>query len=396
MKRLLLTLSIIALSLAYVMAEPRMKVSLLTCSEGRNIYELEGHSALRLQTADGSDCIINWGVFDFNAPNFIYRFVKGETDYMVGEAPTEPFVDSYRREGRSVLEQTLRLDSLQTERLMNLIYNNFLPQNRVYRYNYVYDNCATRPLAMIERAIGDTLTLAPPAVPTAERSTFRNAMRHFHSHYPWYQFGIDTALGSGIDTPISEREAAFAPLMLADMIRDARLPSGERLVESEHWLAGGPDAPSAAAAPTPLPLTPMSWSCVILCLALIVSVFQMRGKSVWARWFDTAWFTLTGLEGLVITFLIFVSVHEATSPNWLYLWLNPLCFIGAITPWLKSGNRLEFCYQSVNFALLIALGALFVAGVQSPNPAFIPLMSASGLRAISNIICRARRPLHPA
>ena len=46
---------------------------------------------------------------------------------------------------------------------------------------------------------------------------------------------------------------------------------------------------------------------------------------------------------------------------------------------------MEFCYQSVNFALLIVLGVLFALGVQSPNPAFIPLMAASALRAAAAI-----------
>ena len=89
------------------------------------------------------------------------------------------------------------------------------------------------------------------------------------------------------------------------------------------------------------------------------------------------------MEGLLLTFLIFVSVHEATSPNWLYLWLNPLCFIGAVSPWLKRGKGLEICYQSVNFALLIALTVIFLAGVQSPNTAFWPLMIASAVRSIT-------------
>ncbi len=120
----------------------------------------------------------------------------------------------------------------------------------------------------------------------------------------------------------------------------------------------------------------------------------MRSRPKWGRIFDTMWFSLTGLTGLLLTFLIFVSVHEATSPNWLYLWLNPLCFIGAVAPWLKRGKVLEISYQSVNFALLIVLGGVFLAGVQSPNPTFIPLMLATGLRAVTNImnpLCAKKR-----
>ncbi len=384
MKRILTSLVAIIVALTAA-AAPRAEVSLLTCMEGSDIYELEGHTGLRIRFDNNQDMTVNWGVFDFNSPGFVYRFVKGETDYLAAAFPTDLFLDSYRADGRAVYEQTLALDSLQTERLMELIFENLRPENRVYRYNYVLDNCATRPLALIERALGDTLTLSSPGVPASERNTFRNAMRHFHANYPWYQFGIDTALGSGIDRPVSEREASFAPVMLADMLAGATTSTGTPIVRSSQWLVGGPDTPSASLGPTPLALTPLFWGWAVFAIAFTVTILQMRGMARRGRWFDTVYFAVLGLSGLLLTFLIFVSVHEATSPNWLYLWLNPLCFIGAVAPWLKKGKRLEFCYQSVNFALLIVLGVLLALGVQSPNPAFIPLMAASALRAAAAI-----------
>lgn len=356
-------------------------VSLLTCSPGRNIYELEGHTGLRIQHPMYGDFTVNWGVFDFDSPNFIYRFVKGETDYMAAAAPTGMFLESYRRQGRTVREQVLRLDSVQTERLVGMVMANLRPENRVYRYNYVLDNCATRPLAMVEAATGDTVRLgASPLSPVAGAS-FRNVMRHYHRNYPWYQFGIDLALGSGIDRPISEREATFAPVVLADMMAGEKSHPGEPLVVSDGYLVGSPSSPSAVSGPTPWMLTPMFWASLMLLLSIWVSVRQIGGHAKAARWFDSVFFSLCGLAGLLLTFLIFVSVHESTSPNWLYLWLNPLCFIGAAAPWLKRGKGLEICYQSVNFALLIGLTIIFLAGVQSPNTAFWPLMIASAVRS---------------
>ena len=70
------------------------KVSLVTCAPGRQIYELEGHTGLRLQW-EGNDMVANWGLFDFNSPNFVYRFVKGETDYCAGICPTPYFIHQY-------------------------------------------------------------------------------------------------------------------------------------------------------------------------------------------------------------------------------------------------------------------------------------------------------------
>lgn len=361
-------------------------VSLLTCSEGREIYELEGHTGLRIQHPLYGDFTVNWGVFDFDSPGFVYRFVKGETDYIAAAVSTDRFLEAYRRQGRTVREQTLRLTPDQTDRLVDMIMTNIRPENRVYRYNYVLDNCATRPLMMIEKAIGDTVTLGSKALEGKDAATFRNVMRHYHRNYPWYQFGIDTALGSGIDRPISQRETGFAPVVLADMIAGATTPGGEQLTLSDGYLIGSSATPPAPAGPTPWTLTPMFWASVIFLLAIWVSIRQKQGHAKAARWFDTLYFSLCGTEGLLLTFLIFVSVHEATSPNWLYLWLNPLCFVGAVSPWLKRGKGLEICYQSVNFACLIALAAIFLAGVQSPNPAFWPLMIASAVRSVTNIL----------
>ena len=378
-------LILLAMLLSLTAAASPLRVSLLTCSEGPEIYELEGHSALRIIHPEYGDFIVNWGVFDFNSPGFVYRFVKGETDYMAAPAATGRFLESYCRQGRTVREQVLRLDSVQAETLLLLVMENIKPENCVYRYNYVLDNCATRPLALIEKAIGDTLTLGPTPLTGEDGTTFRNAMRHYHRSYPWYQFGIDTALGSGIDRPITERENTFAPVALERMISTATLPSGEPLVISESYILGTENTPAASAGPTPWYLTPMFWAIVTMVLALWVSIRQYRGSVRAARWYDTIFFTLCGVEGIILTFLIFVSVHEATSPNWLYLWLNPLCFIGATAPWLKKGKCLEIWYQIVNFALLLMLTVIFIAGIQSPNPAFLPLMAASALRSITNI-----------
>ncbi|MDE6393732.1 MAG: DUF4105 domain-containing protein, partial [Duncaniella sp.] len=113
-------ISLFALVIALAASSSPLRVSLLTCSEGGEIYELEGHSAIRIVHPYYGDFIVNWGVFDFNSPGFVYRFVKGETDYMAAPAETQRFIESYRRQGRTVREQVLRLDSRQAEKLVSL------------------------------------------------------------------------------------------------------------------------------------------------------------------------------------------------------------------------------------------------------------------------------------
>lgn len=149
---------------------------------------------------------------------------------------------------------------------------------------------------------------------------------------------------------------------------------------------------------TPLLLTPMFWSIIVFVMAVACSIRQlMSGRfTLPAKLFDTLFFTLLGVCGLILTFLIFVSVHKAASPNWLYLWINPACFAGAVLVWSKRGEKLLNSYQFVNFALLIALAVALVCGAQSPNPAFIPLIAADGVRALSCIITTCRNRCHHA
>ncbi len=352
---------------------PAVRVSLVTCSAGSDIYELCGHTALRVRSGD-MDMAVNYGIFDFNAPNFVYRFVKGETDYMVAAYPFEYFMEDYRRQGRSVTEQPLNLTPQQAEKLIALLDSNLRPENRVYRYNYVKDNCSTRPLSMIERALGDTIALTAPA--KTEGWSFRDAMRHYHKGYPWYQFGIDLALGSGIDYPMSDREKAFAPMMLSEMMKTAVVKdsAGRELpivADTRIIAEGRPDG--GPSSPTPWYLTPMAAAIALLVITVAVTLRDLKRRKI-TCWYDFIIFALYGTAGCVIAFLVFISVHEATSPNILLLWLNPLCLLVSACIFIKKCRRLVILYGIVNFVALILLTLMWPLSGQSINPAFIPLI----------------------
>jgi len=364
-------------SLTALTAGAEWRVSLLTCSPGQEIYELEGHSALRfVNDSIGADVAVNWGLFDFASPGFVYRFVKGETDYMAGAVPTGLFVEQYRREGRGVTEQELALTPDAAERAVELVTDNLLPENRTYRYNYVADNCATRPLAIVERAIGDTLSLGLPEEAIARAGSFRRAMRHYHRYYPWYQFGIDIALGRPIDEPQSVRAMTFSPVALEQMIASARMPDGSPAVRAVRSLA----EPVAVATPRTV-VTPQLAGWLLLGLTLALTLWDMmRGRM--SRGFDAVLFGLFGLAGCLIVFLVFFSVHRPASPNWLLLWLNPLCLLVPALVWSKKGRRLLMWWQMINFVALMGMGAVWIAGVQACNSAFIPLIMSEGVRTL--------------
>ena len=361
-------------------------VALLTCHPGDEVYELEGHTALRFIFSDGKDLTVNWGLFDFNSPNFLYRFVKGETDYRMGATPTVHFLNQYSSEGRRVDQTPLNLTPAEREKLVWLIDSTMRIGSPVYRYNYVLDNCATRPVDYLEKAIGHPLQFADTtALGDKAGTTFRGDMTAFHRNYPRYQFGIDLALGPYIDNTLTSREHLFAPVSLALMVDGAMRPDPENpeayISLSSPRFELLPDLGGGPATPTPWPFSPIA-VCSFFCLiTIIISIIDLHRHSI-SRWFDTIYFNIAGLAGLLLTFLIFVSVHYATSPNWLYLWLNPLCFIGGTLIWIKKYRKAVILYQIINFAAIAALCVVVICGAQAINFAFIPLLAADALRAV--------------
>lgn len=354
-------------------------ISLITCYPGEEIYELCGHSAIRVR-GEGIDSVWNYGIFDFNQPNFVYRFVKGETDYRGASYPFRWFMPEYVESGRRVVEQDLNLTPEEAGRLHEILKESVLPENAVYRYNYIKDNCSTRILNHVDSA-SSTKIIYPDSV---RYGTFRNEMRAYHSGYPWYQFGIDLALGSGLDEKTGSRQEMFVPVEMMRNAASAHFADGRPLVKATRILNQG--TPTATESPTPWYLAPFFWAWLLtLGIACIVAWNIVTGRFYTPVY--VAWFSLLGLAGCVVAFLVFFSEHESTSPNVLILWLNPLQWLFAISVGFRNLRPLGMLMAFYN---IVAVGALLIVSpfiTQSFNPAFFPLMASTvGLAAAYAIL----------
>lgn len=370
MKRFLSVILLICSLLTARAADCDTVISLVNVYAGGDIYQLEGHTALRISVPNrGLDVAVGWGTFDFASPGFVYRFVKGETDYTISAIPWEYFLYGYKYQNRRVVSHRLNLNSEQKTRLIGLIDDNLKPENRIYRYNYVKDNCATRPMSMVEKAVGDTIAYEP----LEEKISYRDVMRQCHANYPWYQFGIDLVLGEGIDYPLTSREIIFAPVVLDKQITAATI-GGKPVVLDTEIVNDVPEA-GAICEPTPWYLTPMCFSCVVLALAIWCSIRDIRRGKI-NKVAHAIFFSGIALVGMLLTFLIFVSVHEATSPNWLYVWCNPLSLIVPTLIWIKKCRKVVKSYYFANFVALLALCIIWAALPQHTDPAVFVLIAA--------------------
>lgn len=133
----------------------------------------------------------------------------------------------------------------------------------------------------------------------------------------------------------------------------------------------------------------MAAAIAVLLASAGVSIADIRRKRI-TRLFDAILFGIYGIAGCLLTFLIFVSVHEATSPNWLYLWLNPLCLLPCGLIWLRRCTQLLRIYQCANLTILTALLCCWYWIPQSANPAFFPLIAAEMIR-VATYLALTRR-----
>ena len=344
-----------------------VRISLLTCEPGSEIYALFGHSAIRYENpAKQEDWVFNYGMFSFKEPNFVMRFVKGETDYQLGVVPFRYFEAEYGMRGSSVYQQELNLTNAEKEKLAGLLFENYLPANRVYRYNYFYDNCTTRARDKIEESIQGKVVY-----PVSDRVvSYRDILHEFTAGSEWSEFGIDLCLGSEADEPIDERKQMFAPFYMLAAARDAVIHRTDTMMpfvrkETKIVDAVLEDEPA-------FPLSPMACALLLLAVTVIIvgrGLYKGRQCLAW----NVVMFLLQGLGGCIIAFLFFFSLHPTVGSNWLLILFNPLPLI--YLPWLigRGIKQQKDPYHVYNAVVLTSFILLMPFLPQEFNLTVLPL-----------------------
>lgn len=329
-----------------------VEVSLLTCSPHEEIYSLYGHTALRWHDlSKGDDIAFNWGVFDFRKPFFVGRFVFGLTDYELGAYPYPLFRQEYMAYGSSITEQVIDLKPEEKMKLKEALVNNLQPENKVYRYNYFYDNCSLRPRDLIERCINGKVTYAPRE---DYQPTYREMVHDCVRNHPWAAFGNDMLLGIRADLKTDLRQQEFLPSnLMYDFDRATIYSGGEyRPLVKERRIAL---QAGVQVIEEDFPLTPSQCAWILFILSAGIALIEWKRKKRFKYW-DALLMLVQGLAGCVLFVMIF-SQHPTTSLNLQLLLLNPLplFFIPAVLRRRKSRWWTILPVMMV----LFAIGSLF-------------------------------------
>lgn len=379
------------------------QVSLITCGPGVEVYNQFGHTAIRMKNVSRNiDLIYNYGIFSFNTPNFVLRFTLGKTDYLLGIQAYQDFVDWYAYCNRDVREQVLNLSIEEKNTLIGLLNENYKPQNRTYRYNFFYDNCATRPRDLIEKCLQSKLQYADDMTTTSTGQSFRSIVHEFTANNSWSQFGIDLCLGSEADKPISRRAMMFIPLYLEKYFDKATILPHERnnnssreknknlvgeksngtyplITESKQLVT----IPEADKVQKDTPFTPFRCATFMFIVTTFLTIYEIRSrKSLWG--FDLILFTAAGIAGCMLAFLATFSEHPTVSPNYLLFLFQPLHLL--LLPWfIKKVKKMQRSSYLVVLTIELLLFIVLWAIIPQKFPlAVLPLALCLLVRSASN------------
>jgi hypothetical protein len=356
-----------------------VRISLLTCAPGSEIYALFGHSAIRYENPEkDQDWVFNYGMFSFKEPNFVMRFVKGETDYQLGVVPFRYFETEYAFRGSSVYQQVLNLTDEEKAKLISLLEENYLPSNRVYRYNYFYDNCTTRARDKVEESIQGKVVYPE----TEKEVSFRDIIHEFTAGSEWGEFGIDLCLGSEADEPIDERKQMFAPFYMMEAARGAMIHRADTVVplvleEFKVVDAVLEDEPA-------FPLSPMTCAMGLLVATAFVVGWGIRKGRPCLAW-NVLMFFLQGLGGCIVAFLFFFSLHPTVGSNWLLMLFHPLALFYLPIMIYRGIKGKKDPYHWLNVALLTSFMILMPFISQEFNLTVLPLALSLLLVSVGHI-----------
>ena len=331
-----------------------LRISLITCTPGAELYSVFGHNALRIvDSAAGTDIAYNFGTFNFDDPDFYTKFVRGKLMYFLSQENFSDFLYAYNYFKRGVSEQVLNLTEAEKKAIQQALFENLSEEHRYYKYDFFYDNCSTRLRDIIFKTKTEN-AFDPPAF-TAKGLTFRD---HLHTYLnrakmEWTRLGIDLILGTEADQEMSVSNTMFLPDFLKQGA-GVTMVNGQKLVSEEIVLI--PDQQ-----PTPQALaiwqTPRLVLALIAIFCVIPIIQQVTFFNSIQSILEKIIFISTGLLGCFLVFLWVGTDHQSMTNNLNLIWAFPLNLLLAFKPkhiptWLK--------YYSKFYAVAVLVLALFI------------------------------------
>lgn len=353
------------------------EVSILTIGPGDNLYDKFGHSAFRIsdETTE-TDLVFNYGVYDFDTPNFYTKFARGKLLYKLAVSDYDSFLAGYIAQDRWVEEQVLDLNYAEKNKVFQFLLNNAQPENQYYKYDFFYDNCATRIRDVLKSVLGEELNYKDNLA--SEGFTLRELIQKNVYWNSWGSMGMDIAIGAVVDKTATSWEYQFLPEYVSKAAADASLSRGQitrPLVSETRKIYDTPERHDKGNFFTS-PLFVFG----LLGLILIIITLKDWRSGHRSRSLDAILFLITGLVGLILTLLWFATDHSTTAYNYNLLWAFPFSLLFFLHISKNQPKRWLQRYVFFLLLLLLLMTIHWLTGVQVFAVSMLPLYIGIAIR----------------
>ncbi len=360
---LLLTFYFLLFNSAKAQDSSRLRISLLTCTPGEELYSTFGHSAFRVVDSTSlTDVVYNYGTFNFDDDGFYLKFVQGKLLYYVSAVSFQDFKYDYETTNRGITEQVLNLTAAEKINVQHFLNENLKEENRFYKYDFFLDNCTTR-LRDILKKYKDSSFTQKPVMPAGSR--FRQAIHQYldKNNKDWSKLGIDILLGRPCDVVMTAEQMQFLPDNLMKSLDSSKHP----MVLSSQNLYATTDLNTTGSF-----FTPFVVFSLLAIFIVLIGYSKSRFAQAFLQGFDGLFFFFIGVLGIILIFMWFGTDHSMTKDNFNLLWAWPThtimaFFVNSKKVWMQK----YFKFTAV--ALLAVLLSWFFLP-QQMNNGLIPIV----------------------
>ena len=282
-----------------------VRVSVLTCGTGNEVYALFGHTAIRItDQATNLDIVYNYGAFDFATPNFVGKFAKGDLQYFATSEAFSDFVLQYQYEQRAIVEQELHMTDAQKQSLFDELNRVLVSNEGTYTYKFIDKNCTNMAVDLLNKTLGSNVISKRENL----NFTYRETLFPFFDGHFFEKLGTSIIFGTKVD---QQATLLFLPIELLQSLATTKI-SGKPLAEKAEVILAQPNQK-----------TPFSWwNNWVVYLGVLLAILILNKKII-----SLTFLTLVGFIGLFFVVAGFWSLHGELAYNYNALLLNPFLLL---------------------------------------------------------------------
>ena len=341
------------------------QVSVITCGTGNESYSLFGHTAIRVRdTINAIDVVYNYGAFDFNTPNFVMKFIKGDLQYFAVAHSYPDFINQYQYEKRSVYEQELNMPFPLKQKLFDNLNTSLASGESHYTYKFIDKNCTSMVVDIINKTL-DTIAIVKN---TDTDITYRTILYPYFDNHFYEKLGTSIIFGKKVDALGTQ---LFLPFELQKSLKKVSFQNHPLAQENKTLLEFENEAPGSW------------WNNMYTYILFLGFIVLINKKSI-----DLFYLILIAVMGMFFTFVGFYSSHLELGYNYNILLFNPTLLGLLYFYWTKNKKGI---YNLALFNIL-TLGIYFFVVINKAHfLIMLPLIITNGIILVRLAIQNKKR-----